>query len=41
MVLQKNCEQESVKFGGNVAFLCDLAHSFTMNTKQQKIRCLF
>ena len=32
---------ESVKFGGNVAFLCDLAHSFMTTTKQNKVRCLF
>ena len=36
-----NCEQESVKFGENVAFLCDLAHSFMTNAKHDKIRCLF
>ena len=35
------CEQKSVKFGGNVGFLCDLVHSFTTNAKQDKIRCLF
>ena len=38
---RKYCKQKSVKFGGNLAFLCDLAHSFTTNAKQDKIRCLF
>ena len=39
MVSQKILE--SVKFGGNMAFLSDLAHSFTTNAKQDEIRCLF
>ena len=37
---RKYCKQKSIKFGGNVAFLCDLAHSFTTNAKQDKIRSL-
>ena len=40
MALQKIL-QKSVKFGGNVAFLCDLAHSLMTNAKQDKIICLF
>ena len=35
---RKYCAQKSVKFGGNVAFLCDLAHSFLTNAKQDKIQ---